>query len=279
MTHLHVDTETAARKRQEIGLSPRRATARKMVIRPPEGTPGRSRTQQWLLLGALGVVMLLSLGFAGTRVLGGSTGAAAVELPGITGRTTLVFTGDVTIKDEFVDDNGPLVRDFQPDRWSMGVVAEEGIYRIRVLPGVLAWSTLGAGATDAYRFSTSVMIPTETPWGYGGIIGRSSPGGNLYLVQVDGQGRLRVQVYDEGKATTMQEWIAIPELQPAGSYNHLLVQDTGKVITVFANGVPVFGTESIYLPAGDVGVFGATTTGTVAEANYDWVQLEPLAAD
>jgi hypothetical protein len=281
MTHLHVDTDAAARKRQEIGLSPRRQTASKMVMRPPEGAGGALPTQQWmqwLAIGAVALVVLLSLGVAVTRAmgLGGGGTAAGIELPGATGRATLSFAGESSVREEFTDSNGPLVRDFQPERWSMGVIAEQGVYRIRMLPGLLAWSTLGTGETAAYRFSTSLQIPPETPWGYGGIVGRLSPGGNVFLVQVDGQGRLRIQVLDEGELTTMQDWIQIPELEPAGRYNHLLVEDTGEVVTVFANGVAVWASESIYLPAGDVGVFGASSTADVAEANFDWVQLEPL---
>lgn len=281
MTHLHVDTEASARKRQEIGLSARRATARKLVIRPPEGAPGATRTQQGLAVAAVALVVLLTLGVVVTRAmgrtaLGGVT--TGTQLEGATGSSTLAWAGDATIKEEFSDSNGPLVRDFQPDRWSMGVIEAQGVYRIRMLPGVIAWSTLGTGATSAFRFSTSVQIPPETPWGYAGIIGRFNPGGNVYLVQVDGEGRLRVQLLENGKLTTLQEWLQIPELEIAGHYNHLLVEDTGEAITVFANGVAVWATESIELAAGDVGVFGSTQTGDVAEANFDWVQLEPLTA-
>ncbi len=280
MTHLHVDTEASARKRQEIGLSARRATARKMVMRPPEGTPGATRTQQGLAVALVAMVVLLTLGVVVTRAMGrsGLAGAGAttgLALEGATGRSTLAWAGDATIKEEFNDSNGPLVRDFQPDRWSMGVIEAQGVYRIRMLPGVVAWSTLGTGETPRFRFSTSVQIPEETPWGYAGIIGRFSSG-NVYLVEVDGQARLRVQLLEDGTLTTLQDWLQIPELESAGHYNHLLVEDTGETVTAFANGVAVWATELIELPAGDVGVFGSTATGDVAEANFDWVQLEPL---
>ncbi|MGL4651121.1 MAG: hypothetical protein ACRC1H_17075, partial [Caldilineaceae bacterium] len=149
----------------------------------------------------------------------------------------------------------------------------------RVLPGVVAWSTLGTGAIPAYRFSTSMLIPTESPRGFGGIIGRFSSGGNVVMAQVDGLGRLRVQLLADGDLSTLQDWLQIPELEPAGRYNHLLVEDTGTAITVFANGVAVWATETITLPPGDVGVLGASASGDVAEANFDWVQLEPLEAE
>lgn len=280
MTHLHVDTDDAARKRQEIGLSPRRTTARKMIIRPPAGTAGATRTQQGLAGGLVALVVLLTLGVVVTRAMGlAGGGQSGVALEGATGRSTLAWAGDATVKEEFLDTNGPLVRDLQPDRWSMGVIEEQGVYRIRVLPGVVAWSTLGTGAIPAFRFSTSMQIPTETAHGYGGIISRFSSGGNVVMVQVDGQGRLRVQVLEDGDLATLQDWLAIPELEPAGRYNHLLVEDTGEAITVFANGVAVWASEAVNLAPGDVGVFGASASGDVAEANFDWVQLEPLAAD
>lgn len=278
MTHLHVDTDGAARKREEIGLSARRETARKMVIRPPESSPGSSPAQRWLAVGLVALIALLTLGVVATRAMGraDSTTPVGAERKGAAGRSTLAWAGDAAIKEEFLDSNGPLVRDLQPDRWSMGVIEEQGVYRIRVLPGVMAWSTLGAGATPAYRFSTSILIPTETARGYGGILARSSSAGSLVLVQVDGNARLRVEMLDGGELTTLQEWIQIPELEPAGRYNHLLVEDTGDRFTVFANGVAVWASESIDLPAGDMGVFGASANSEVAEANFDWVQLEPL---
>ncbi|MGL4650578.1 MAG: hypothetical protein ACRC1H_14315, partial [Caldilineaceae bacterium] len=111
MTHLHVDTEAAARKRQEIGLSSRRVTARKVVIRPPDDSAGATHIQQWLAVALVAVVALLTLGVVGTRVMGLGTGArTGVALEGATGRSTLAWSGDATVKEEFLDTNGPLVR-------------------------------------------------------------------------------------------------------------------------------------------------------------------------
>jgi len=277
MTHLHIDNNISARKRQEIGLSPRRATASEMVTRPPEGSKAQS-LQQWMVIGLIALVAILTLSIAATRVLGSPATTNTLQVATWSGQSGTSGANPALFRDEFTDSNGPLVRDFQPDRWSMGVIEEQGVYRIRMLPGVIAWSTLGQGAVTEYRFSTSVQIPAETPWGYAGIVGRVSSTEDVYMVQIDGTGRLRVQILDNGNLTTVQDWLQTPEVEPAGNYNQLTVEDTGTAITVFANGSPVWATESIDLPVGDVGVFGASATGEVAEANFDWVALESLAA-
>jgi hypothetical protein len=266
-----VDTDDAARKRQEIGLSPRRATAQEAVLRPPlqsKQLPART----WLIGGAVAVALLFIVLLAAGR------GRAVTQAQTPTGAMTSLVRGAafLTIQDDFSAAGGPLVRDFQPRRWSMGAVPAEGVYRIRMWPGVVAWSTLGAGNAANFRLATDVTILPETPWGYGGLIARFSDEANFYLVQVDGAGRFRIQLRQAGDWSTLQDWTASGVLRQAGEANHLELIDSEDGIAVSANGAVIFTAPATTLPAGDAGVMAGSLDAAVAEANFDAVLLEPL---
>ncbi len=266
-----MDTDDAARKRQEIGLSPRRATAQEAVLRPPlqsKQLPART----WLIGGAVAVALLFIVLLAAGR------GRAVTQAQTPTGAMTSLVRGAafLTIQDDFSAAGGPLVRDFQPRRWSMGAVPAEGVYRIRMWPGVVAWSTLGAGNAANFRLATDVTILPETPWGYGGLIARFSDEANFYLVQVDGAGRFRIQLRQAGDWSTLQDWTASGVLRQAGEANHLELIDSEDGIAVSANGAVIFTAPATTLPAGDAGVMAGSLDAAVAEANFDAVLLEPL---
>lgn len=269
--HSRVDTEVAARKRQEIGLSPRRATAQEAILRPPLQTRG-APSRRWLAAGAIALALLLLLVVAVGR------GHAGTNVQSPSGAMTSLVRGAsfLSIRDDFAAANGPLVRDFQPRRWSMGAVPAEGVYRIRMWPGVIAWSTLGAGDAANFRLSTDVTVSTETPWGYGGLIARYSDDNNLYLVQVDGAGRFRIQVREAGAWQTLQDWMSSAVLLQAGQKNHLELVDSNDGLTVSANGAVIFTAPPSKLPAGDAGVVAGSLDAAVAEANFDLIALEPL---
>lgn len=269
--HSRVDTDAAARKRQEIGLSPRRATAQEAILRPPQQNAW-APSRRWLITGAAVCALLLVVLMAagrGRAVTGAQSPAGAM--------TSLVRGASfLTIQDDFSTAGGPLVRDFQPRRWSMGAVPAEGVYRIRMWPGVIAWSTLGAGNASNFRLTTDVTVSPETPWGYGGLITRYSDDDNFYLVQVDGAGRFRIQARQAGAWQTLQNWTASSALQQAGAVNHLEVVDSDAGLTVSANGAVIFTVPPNELPAGDVGVMAGSLDAAVAEANFDAITLEPL---
>jgi hypothetical protein len=268
MTQSQVDTDSAARKRQEIGLSPRRTTASAVVARPPV-TRGAGRIQPWLWFGLVALIALCTVALIVMRL----TSSATPSLASLEAR----FAGQGhagALRNDFSTDEGPLIRDFQPEKWSMGTLPDEGVYRIRLLPSVIAWSTLGAGRLENFRFASRIQVSESTPWGYGGILGRYTNDQNLYLVEVDGGGRYRFQVQDGGEWTTLQDWTKSDLLLPAGEWNELAVLDSGGTVSVEANGKELFSTQAVWLPAGDTGVVAGSLQPAVAEANFDWIALE-----
>lgn len=266
-----MDTDAAARKRQEIGLSPRRATAQEAILRPPQQNVW-APSRRVMIAGAAGFALLLIVLLAAGR------GRVVTQAQSPAGAMTSLVRGAsfLTIQDDFASAGGSLVRDFQPRRWSMGAVPAEGIYRIRMWPGVIAWSTLGAGDASNFRLTTDVTVSPDTPWGYGGLIARYSDDDNLYLVQVDGAGRFRIQARQAGAWETLQNWTASGVLKQAGSMNHLEVVDSEEGLAVSANGAVIFTAPPSLLPAGDVGVMAGSLDAAVAEANFDAITLEPL---
>lgn len=285
MTTTQVNTEAAARKRQAAGLPSQRETAHSVVERPPLAV-GEPRWRQWLLV--LLIAAMLSVGalLAVAKLAGAPTNWIAVHLAIMDFIDRLVERGDdpapaegsitETISDEFKLESSVLVRDFQPNRWTMGTIAAEGVYRIRMYPNVVAWSTLGLDNPQDYRFSTSMMISPDTPWGYGGMIARLEDEENLALLLVDGQGRYRVQVQQNGRWATLRDWSAAPNLAGAGTANELALEDAGEVMRFVANGETIFQTRAITLAPGDLGVIAGSLEQSVAEVDFDWVKLEPL---
>ncbi len=290
-----VDTEIAARKRQEIGLSPRRSTQQSEVLRPPDKKNARTSPLQWLVIGVLSLVALALIYLVVVRFVGapapvamlqesvGQTIAQRVDgaLDSITSLSSdpsslLRTAGTLPLRDEFSDDASVLVRDFQPRRWSMGAVASEGVYRIRMWPGVIAWSTLGVSPTTPYRLATRMTISNETPWGYGGVISRYSDERNFLFAQVDGKGRYRFQVQQAGVWSTLQDWTEAAPLQTAGLPNDLVLEDNGDFAILYANGEAIYTSPPIGIPAGDAGVLAGSLDPVVAEANFDWVEMTAI---
>lgn len=267
MTHSQVDTESAARKRQEIGLSPRRATAQGVVARPPDTRPFAA-LQPWLWVTIVGLIALFTLALIVARL----TSSDTTSLASLEARFSNAGA-NATLRNDFSTDEGPLVRDFKPSQWSMGTVREAGVYRIRMSPSVIAWSSVGAGNLDHYRFSSSLQVSQETPWGYAGLLGRYTNDRNLYLAEIDGKGRFRFQVQTDGAWTTLQDWTASNALRPAGEWNELVVVDSGSDVSIEANGEELFSTRAVWLPAGDAGVVAGSLQPAVAQADFDWIAL------
>ncbi len=263
-----VDTEAAARKRQEIGLSPRRATAQQAVARPPDANtlPNRS---QWPLMAAVTAFALLLFALIATRLPAQAIGSGA----GRAGSTAAPVAFE-PIEEEFLGEESILVRDYQSRRWSMGAV--EGVYRIRMWPGVVAWSTLGMPDLGRVRLATTVTVSPETPQGWGGLLARYTGDESLYMATVDGAGRFRFVVREGGEWVALLDWTALGALRPAGEPNELTLEDDGATVTVWANGEQIFATEAVDLPTGDAGVVAGSLEPAVAEANFDHLHVAPL---
>lgn len=286
-----IDAEIAARKRQEIGLSPRRKTAQNEVLRPPMQSKG-SGAKQLLLIGALSLVavvlawVLVSRFLAEyptvaavndqfNRVIDGSVSSAIDSITTLSSDPSALLrtAGSLPIREEFTDEEGPLVRDFQPRRWSMGPVPDEGVYRIRMWPGVIAWSTLGVDPTPAYTLVTDMTIASETPWGFGGLMTRYSDPRNFLFAQIDGGGRYRVQMQRNGAWHTLQDWTEASVLRPAGDVNTLALEDNGVFAILYANGEAIYTTPDLDIPPGDAGVLAGSLDPSVAEVNFDRVEM------
>ena len=283
MTINQVNTESAARKRQAIGLPAHRETAHAVVERPPQAVD-EPRWRQWFLVLLIAAMLSVGVLLTAAKLAGAPTNWIAVHLAimsffdRIVERDTGLAERSVTetISDEFKLESSVLVRDFQPNRWTMGAITSAGVYRIRMYPNVVAWSTLGLDQPQQYRFSTSMMISPDTPWGYGGMIARLGDEQNLALVLVDGEGRYRVQVQQNGRWATLHDWSAAPNLAVAGMANELALEDAGDVMRFVANGETIFQTRAITLAPGDLGVIAGSLEQAVAEVDFDWVKLEPL---
>lgn len=290
-----IDAEIAARKRQEIGLSPRRATQQSEVQRPPDKGATRTTPLQWLIVGALALVVLFLVYLIVVRIVGAPAPVASLQesmgqtisrsVDGAIGSISslssdpasiLRSAGSLPLRDDFSGESSSLVRDFQPRRWSMGAVPAEGVYRIRMWPGVIAWSTLGVNPETGYRLATRMTISNETPWGYGGLMTRYSDERNFLFAQIDGKGRYRFQVQQAGVWSTLQDWTEALPLQTAGLPNDLVLEDNGDFIILYANGEAIYTSPSLAIPRGDAGVLAGSLDPAVAEANFDWVEMAAI---
>ncbi len=290
-----IDAEIAARKRQEIGLSPRRATQQSEVQRPPDKTGAHSSPLQWLIIGALSLVALLLVYLIVARFVGAPAPVASLQASvgqtisqrvdgalnsisslGSNPAALLGAVNSLPVRDDFSDESSSLVRDFQPRRWSMGAVPSEGVYRIRMWPGVIAWSTLGVAPTTPYRLATRMTVSNETPWGYGGLLSRYSDERNFLFAQVDGKGRYRFQMQQAGVWSTLQDWTEAAPLKTAGLPNDLVLEDNGDFAILYANGEAIYTSPSLGIPSGDAGVLAGSLDPAVAEANFDWVEISAI---
>lgn len=277
MTQSALDTDQAARKRQAIGLSARRETAGDQVLRPPP-TRHEPRTQEWILVIFMAMFAVITTMLVVAQLIGAPTDwqsvrAAVSSLWASPARGAAVV---VPVEDNFAGEQSVLVRDFEHGRWSMSVEPEAGVYHFRLQPGTVAWSTLGRDALANFRLATSVKISPDTPLGYGGILARYSDDRNLYMVQVDGMGRFRVQAQQEGRWATLQDWTEHEVLLPAGQFNELLVEDEDSVVRFFANNRLLFAADALGLPPGDAGVMAGSAESLITEVDFDWLEVGPL---
>ncbi|HXF60280.1 MAG TPA: hypothetical protein VNK95_01605, partial [Caldilineaceae bacterium] len=195
------ELDERARKRIEVGLSPRRPTAKAAPQRPPD--------VQTLPMPPLALALLLLL------ILGLTTGLVVMNLSGwmpawwpralSTGRETDSQATGVqqalplapgayilALSEDFNAQTSALSQDEERQGWRTELLAAESVYRIQVWPGHLAWSLLGLEAAAPYRLQTSVVAAAETPDGYAGLIVRYQDERHFYLFAVDGQGRYLV---------------------------------------------------------------------------------------
>ena len=258
-----------ARKRQAIGLSAVRPTAKFEVYHPPvqRGVNGLSWLAVLLLVALLAVTLWLLL-----RTILPSPAMTATGGSG----------SSILLQDDFAQPVLGLAPEVVNSDWSMGYVGD--LYQIRIeKPGVLAWTTLGQIDLGAYRYDSSLMLTgssgDNSAWGYAGLIVRYQNDQNFYLFVVDGRGKYQVQAQEQGKWRTLQPWSDSPRLASVGGENLLGVEDDGQTLGFFVESELLYSTDDLRLPVGDVGLLAGSRSQGTARVFYDWVRIEaiPLA--
>lgn len=275
-------TDPQARKRVEIGLSPRRPTARETVQRPPRLL--LARWQQWAIAGLVLLLMVATV----LLIVAQSTGAA-MTWPQVRGQWRAWLTGQSTpelptlaaptadyqlrVQDTFGTKSGLLACTQQAGQWATDVVAERGIYQFQLWPGRLAWSTLALTDLTPYWLEASFTIVDVMPEGYTGLLGRYVDAETFYLFVIDGAARYQVLLWQAGVLTTLQSWTVSPVLNPAGYENVLALEDDGQTLQFYANRQRLFAVDAPVLPPGATGLVGGAGERTMAEITVDWLRL------
>ena len=253
--------EERARKREAIGLAPRRPTAKAIVSSPPEarrGIPPIPLAIVVLVATAIVLIVWQTSNFTETPFAGRTLAPPAEER--------------LIARDDFADPHFrlPIRSSSESEQRYVG-----DLYQIRILrPGGIAWATLGQMNLGAYRLEADLRLALqeELAWGYGGLIVRFQNEENFYLFAVDGQGEYQIQLNENGAWRTIQPWTQTPALS-AGSQNLLSIADDGVELSFFINASHVSTVPNLRLPVGDVGlVVGARSQGQ-AQGLFDWVAL------
>lgn len=255
------ELEERARKREAIGLAPRRPTARAIINSPPE-----ARGRRPLVLGAVVVLVVI----ASVLILRRESTFEGVPFAG---QTLLApAEGGLIAHDDFADPHFslPIRSNAESDQRYVG-----DLYQIRILrPGGLTLATLGLPNLGAYRLEADLRLATqgELAWGYGGLVVRFQNEESFYLFVVDGQGEYQVQLKEEGSWRTVQPWTMTAALS-SGSQNVLSLEDDGAELRLYINAIQVFTVPNPQLPVGDVGLAVGARSQGLAQGLFDWVAL------
>jgi len=261
------DLEERARKREAIGLSPHRPTAKTVVHSPPEARRG-------LPFALLALVVLTAVAVAllfWSRSIfrqGPAAGPAPASME----------AGRLIVRDDFAEPHFdlPVRTNEESEQRYVG-----DLYRIQInRPGVRVWTTLGQPGLGAYRLEADLRLASQEQfaWGYGGLIVRYQNDENFYLFVVDGEGRYRIELVEKGAWRTIRPWTQSSS-QSGGRQSILAVTDDGAELRLFINAVQEDAVAEPRLPTGDVGLaIGARSQGQ-ARGLFDWVALYeiPLA--
>ena len=271
-----------ARKRVAIGLEPQRPTAKVAPLRPPVEAEGGG--WRWWPVILLCAVILATLLLIMARALHSPTDWQPVRQNVLelfsrpwSGITIEELARRTRVNENFTDQTRLLALNEQADRWWMNVVPDEGVYRLNVWPGQVAWSTLGMHPPAVFRLETALSIAPETADGYGGLLARYQDPNNFYAFVIDGEGQFQAQVYQKGSIEILQPWIGLDFLHAAGQNNLMVLVDNGASMRLFLNNVLVFEVLEPRLPTGKVGVLGGASPTSIAEINVDWIKMDDVA--
>jgi hypothetical protein len=278
------ELDARARKRIEVGLSPRRPTAKTALQRPPDVQT--LPLPPWVLALVLLVVLLLTAALLAANLTGWSPAwwTAATAPLTRSGATEALPADPLTpdaatlvLSDDFSQPTSTLLQSEQRQEWRTELLPAESIYRIQVWPGHLAWSLIGLDAVERYRLQTDTLVTTTAPDGYAGLVARYQDARHFYLFAVDGHGRYLVQLQDGDQMITVQPWTPVPYLNSAGSSNLLAIEDTGIALRFYGNGMLLYELADPAYTPGLIGLAGGSAGQDVAELHFDWLQLYQAA--
>lgn len=279
------ELDERARKRIEVGLSPRRPTAKSALQRPPDYPTlpvSPMALALVLVLVLLGTSVLLAANLAGWTPDWWPTRAVteAPAAPQWSAATPLTGGGyRLRLAEDFSAASSTLLQGEQRQEWRTELLPSDSVYRIQVWPGHLAWSLLGLDAVTNFRLQTSALVSAVTPEGYAGLIARYQDDRRFYLFAVDGQGRYSVQLQDGDQTLILQEWMSVEFLNTAGSSNVLTLEDTGAALRFYGNGMLLIEIVDPRFAAGHAGLAGGAQGSSVADLRFDWLQLFDAVAE
>lgn len=262
------DADAPINKRTSIGLSARRPTAPDAVQRPPDaGGLSAWWLVFWLTMLTIAAIFLI---------------AANAIRPNITLRDVAMWIGRVPkasvatttyFQDAFDVDAGRLTAFAKPGAAAAAVLPAQGVYRLDVWPGNLAWSRFRVDGVDALRVDAEATIDGQTPEAAVAMIGRFEDDANFYLFTVDGKGRFGALRYQNGAAAVLRPPTPLPAINPAGAPNRLTLEDRGTSLRFLGNGIllDVIPVE----PAADarVGVGALATGDDITTVTFDSITV------
>lgn len=279
-----IASDPGARKRVELGLSPRRPTAKAEPLRPPKDNVFAVPPAVLPVALALIVLATAFLVMANLWDLLPSWWPASVSLAYPSQTMTLpqaivsAPSFELIMADDFSQPETILTSGSQSGRWRIEHLPTESAYSMEVWPNRVVWSLVEMAERHPHRVQTSTVVTSHTPWGYGGLVDRYQDEDNFYLFAVDGQGRFQVQEQHSGALTTLQPWTRVDFLNTAGSTNTLAVDDDGQRLRFYGNNMLLYEIGVEDLPEGDVGLLGGAMDEGVAEIRFDWIQVYDLEA-
>lgn len=273
-----VDPELSARKRMEVGLSPRRPTANAMPQRPPRTNTSGFSPAVWP--GILGMILIATAFLVAANlwdlfpswwhapaVVADSVRSVTAPL----GEPIEVSGYQLALADDFSRAETAFAEGVELGKWRIEHQPTAANYRMEIWPNRVVWSLLDVQEPEPQRMQTSVMVATHTPWGYAGLVNRYKDENNFYLFMVDGRGRYTVQLQEGGTLTILKPWTKAEFLNQAGSTNTLTVDDDGSMQRFYGNNMLLY-ESTARLPAGDSGLAGGASEEGVAEVSFDWMQ-------
>ena len=274
--------DLSARKRLEVGLSPRRPTAKAVTQRPP-------RTDSFAAPPAvfpafLGVILLATVFLVlanmwnwfpawwhAPAIVADSVRTATVPI----GEPVQIAGYQLALSDDFSQAESVFAEGDEAGKWRIEHQPTASNYHMEIWPNRVVWSLLNMQDLAPHRTQASMAVATHTPWGYAGLVNRYGDENNFYLFLVDGKGRFMVQVQENGVLTTLKSWTKADFLNLAGSTNTLTVDDDGNVQRFYGNNMLLYEAPA-RLPVGDAGLVGGAQEDGAAEISVDWIQLFDL---